>query len=152
MRIITGKRTRVTSVTEIGNAEDLEKALASILDADICKDIVNLAYSEDDEFDQEVFIPSEDFFDTSLYDMEPKDVAMKFFNVADLDGKGAANPNKKYFRFDEDNNIESTSKPGDIYLDELNTEIVYYIMDHLDDRTFPDKVQEIIDEYLDTED
>jgi hypothetical protein len=152
MRIITGKRTRVTSVTEIGNAEDLEKALASILDADICKDIVNLAYSEDDEFDQEVFIPSEDFFDTSLYDMEPKDVAMKFFNGADLDGKGAANPNKKYFRFDEDNNIESTSKPGDIYLDELNTEIVYYIMDHLDDRTFPDKVQEIIDEYLDTED
>ena len=152
MKITTGKKTRVTSATKIGNAKDLEKALKVLLDADMCKDIVDLAYSEDNEFDQEVFVPSDDFFDETLYNMEPKDVAMKFFNGEDLDGKGSANPNRDYFRFDGYDNVESTNKPGKIYLDELDTEIVYYIMDHLDDRTFPDEVQEIIDKYLDTED
>lgn len=152
MRITTSKKTKVTSATKLNNAKDLEKALKVLLDADLCKDIIDLAYSEDGEFDQDVFVPSDDFFDTNLYNAEPKDVALKFFNGEDLDSKGSANPNRDYFRFDGYENIESTDDPGDIYLDELDTEIVYYIMDHLDDRTFPDKVQEIINEYLDTED
>ena len=151
MKITTGKKTKVNSATRLSNAKDLEKALKAVLTEEICKDIVDLAYSEDGEFGQEIFLPSDDFFDTNLYNTEPKDVALKFFNGKDLDSRGAANPNRDYFRFDGYDNVESTNDPGDIYLDELDKEIVYYIMDHLDDRTFPDKVQEIIDEYLDME-
>jgi hypothetical protein len=72
---------------------------------------------------------------------------MKFFNGEDLDSRGPANPNRDYFRFNGYDNIESTNDPGEIYLDELDIELVDYIIDHLDDREFPDDIQEIIEEY-----
>ena len=36
----------------------------------------------------------------------------------------------------------------DIYYDELFDDLVDYIMDHLEDYTFPEDVQDVIDEYL----
>lgn len=140
-------KSNITASDDITSIEDLEKALRILLDAELCEAVVNLAYSTDGVFGGDVFLPSEEFFEDSLYGYEAKDVAMKFFNGEDLDSRGPANPNRDYFRFNGYDNVESTNDPGEIYLDELDIELVDYIIDHLDDREFPDDIQEIIDEY-----
>lgn len=126
---------------------ELKKELKDALTEDICVDLVNLAYSEDDVFTEDAFIEAEIFWDTHSND-DVQDMVLKFFNGEDLDSKGPANPNRDYFRFDGYENIESTDYPGDIYKEELDIELVDYVMEHLDDREFPEAIQEIIDNYM----
>lgn len=137
----------VRAVEHIENEDDLRQSIKNTLDEDICIDIVNLAFSEDNEFADEAFIESDTFFDTLEYD-DPKAVVVMFFNGEDLDSRGAANPNRKYFRQDKKKNVESTDYPGEIYLETLDDKIIDYIIDHISDREYPDKIQELVDEYL----
>lgn len=140
---------RITaSKWDITSESQLKKAIKAELTEELCEDIVNLAFSSDGDFDQDVFIEADDFFETSLVDDEAKDIALKFFNGEDLDLKGSANPNRDYFRFDGYGNIESTDNPGEIYSEQLDGEIVDYILDHVDDRDFPEEIQSLVDEYL----
>lgn len=132
----------------ISSTSPLKKKIKKALTDELCVDLVNLAYSEDDLFSDEAFIEAEIFWDTHSND-DVQDMVLKFFNGEDLDSKGPANPNRDYFRFDKYENIESTDYPGDIYLDQLKDEITDYVMDHLDDRDFPDDIQEVIDNYQD---
>jgi hypothetical protein len=77
---------------------------------------------------------------------------LKFFNGEDLDSHGAANPNRDYFRYNKDGNIESTDDPGAIYYDTIFDNIVDYIMDNLETVEFPDDIQNLINDYLENED
>ena len=129
---------------------NLRHALEDELDYDLCVEIVNLAFSEDNEFSSSVFMDSDTFFDT-LIDDEPVSVAIMFFKGKDLDDGGQANPDKEYFRLDNHEYVESTDDPGEIYYDDLLDDIVDYIMEHIDNREFPEVVQDIIAEYQDKE-
>ena len=134
----------------IETIRDLEDELRDILDADVCVKLVDLAYSEDNLFANDIFFDADTFFDL-LGNEEPKEVALKFFNGEDLDSRGSANPNRDYFRYNGADNVESTDDPGEIYLDFLVDDLVDYVIDHVDDRTFPDDIQELVDEYLDND-
>ena len=129
---------------------DLKRHIKNALDEDLCVDIINLAFSEDGDFAFDVFTDSDTFFDT-LIDTEPRDVALMFFNGKDLDYRGPANPNREYFRLDRKENVESTDDPGAIYYDTLIDDIVDYVIDHIDDREFPEEIQDILTEYQDKE-
>ena len=142
------KKKKVGASGKIETEDDLRAAIKEALTAEVCAAIVNLAYSEDNYFDEDIFIDSETFFDTSIGNEESKEVALKFFNGEDLDSKGPANPNRDYFRFDGYGNIESTNDPNEIYLGELDVEAVDYVMDHLDDREYPEQIQELVDKFL----
>lgn len=144
MHILSGKSAKSKNV---GNPESLEKALKRLLTDELCEDVVNLAYAEDGEFADDVFIDSDTFWDIHSMD-DVQEICLKFFNGKDLDARGAANPNRDYFRFDKYDNVESTDYPGKIYPNEIDAEIVDYIIDHLDDREFPEEVQELINDYL----
>lgn len=148
MAIKIRKRKKIKSADRIKDIQGLEAAIKGALTADLCIDLVDLAYSEDNYFDDDVFVDADTFWDVHDND-DVKDIILKFFNGEDLDSKGPANPNRTYFRFDGYDNIESTDYPGDIYLNELDTEIVDYILDHLEDREFPEQIQNFVDEYLD---
>lgn len=141
---------KIIKATNDSNNSGLKKAIMSLLDEDLCIDIVNLAFSEDGFFKEEVFTDSETFFDT-IIDEEPKQVALMFFNGKDLDLRGSANPNREYFRLDRKGNVESTDDPGVVYYDDLLDDIVDYIMEHIDNREFPEVVQDILAEYQDKE-
>lgn len=146
-RRITHKRRKIKGTDKIKDIKELEKAIKAVLDAEICLELVNLAYSEDNYFEDDVFIDAETFWDVHDND-DVKEITLKFFNGEDLDSKGPANPNRDYFRFDGYDNIESTNDPEDIYLDELDVELVDYVLEHLNDREYPEKVQKLIDNYL----
>jgi hypothetical protein len=146
MKISSNKSARLTASKDTKFVSDLKRKIKSALDEDLCIDVINLAFSEDDDFSNEVFIESDIFWDTHSND-DMQDIVLKFFNGEDLDSKGPANPNRDYFRFNRAGNVESTDYPGDIYLDQLKDEVIDYIMDHLDDREFPLDIQELIDEY-----
>ena len=133
---------------DISSVSELRREIRLEIDEDLCSELVDLAYSEDGTFDTEVFIDSDTFFDSIIADLEPKDIALKFFNGDDLDSKGPANPNREYFRYNKKENIESTDDPGAIYYDTIFDEVVDYIMDHLEDTVFPEAIQELIDNYL----
>lgn len=148
MSIKIKKRKKIKSAEHIKDIEELEAAIKAALDADLCTALVDLAYSEDNYFDEDVFIDAETFWDVHDGD-NLKDLTTKFFNGEDLDSKGPANPNRAYFRYDGYDNIESTDYPGDIYLGELDVELVDYVLDHLEDREFPEKIQKYINDYLD---
>ena len=149
MRIIkSGKR--VMASDTIKTEEDLKQALKDILDDNICVEVVNLAYSEDGEFDSDAFIDAETFFDT-LESVGAYEVARMFFMGEDLDADGPANPTRDYFRYNGYANVESTNDPGDIYYHELDDAIIDYIMEHLDDREFPEEVMEVISRYQEEE-
>jgi len=147
MAIKIRKRKKIKSADRIKDIQGLEAAIKDALTADLCIDLVDLAYSEDNYFDDDVFVDADTFWDVHDND-DVKDIIFKFFNGEDLDSKGPANPNRTYFRFDGYDNIESTDYPGDIYLNELDTEIVDYILDHLEDREFPEQIQNFVNEYL----
>lgn len=147
MAIKIRKRKKIKSADRIKDIQELEAAIKAALTADLCVDLVDLAYSEDNYFDDDVFVDADTFWDVHDND-DVKDIILKFFNGEDLDSKGPANPNRTYFRFDGYDNIESTDYPGDIYLNELDTEIVDYILDHLEDREFPEQIQNFVNEYL----
>lgn len=149
MRIIkSGKK--VMAADTINTEEDLKQALKDILDDNICVEVVNLAYSEDGEFDSDAFIDAETFFDT-LESVDAYEVARMFFMGEDLDANGPANPTRDYFRYNGYANVESTNDPGDIYYHELDDAIIDYIMEHLDDREFPEEVMEVISRYQEEE-
>ena len=65
MRIIKTSKS-VVAASDSTSGADLKGALRSTLDSDICADIVNLAYSEDNVFAEQVFIESESFFDALI--------------------------------------------------------------------------------------
>lgn len=133
----------------IETKSDLGDAIYDILDSDICKQVVDEAFSATSTFEKEIFIDSNTFFDTELITTPAKKIALKFFEGEDIDDGGPANPNRGYFRFNKSKDIESTDYPGDVYFDTMAEEIVDYILDNLEDGDFPDYVQELIDEYLD---
>ena len=145
MRIIKTSKS-VVAASDSTSGADLKGALKSALDSDICEDIVNLAYSEDNVFAEQVFIESESFFD-ALISEDPKDVALMFFNGKDLDARGPANPNRDYFRTNKYDNVESTDYPGEIYEETIFDDILDYIIEHISDREFPKMIQEIISKY-----
>ena len=102
---------------------DLENELSKPL---ILKDVISAIYSETGEFDNVVFIDADEFYDM-LVTYEPKDIASKFVNGVNLDlGKSPAKPEAKYFRFDDDDDIESTSHPGDYYDDYIDVVIDWF--------------------------
>ena len=144
---ITHKKRKVKGTDKIKTLKDLEREIKSALTADLCLELVNLAYSEDNEFESDVFIDADTFWDVHGND-DVKEMTLKFFNGEDLDSKGPANPTRDYFRFNGYDNIESTNTPEDIYLDELDIEIVDYVLDHLDGVEYPEKIQKLIDNYL----
>lgn len=141
---------KIQASDEISSKSELEDALKAALTDDLCVELVDLAYSEDGEFADDAFIDSDTFFDL-LANEEPYEVARQFFMGEDLDSKGPANPTRDYFRYNGYGNVESTDDPGATYSEILDTEIVDYIMDHLDDRDYPEEIQELIDEYLGNE-
>ena len=138
----------ITAATAIETRSDLQQAIEDILDPDLCGQVVNIGFSDDGDFDRDVFFETDEFFESNLDTLSSKEVALKFFNGSDLDSKGPANPNRDYMRFDGAKNIETTDDPGEIYFDIIFDNIVDYIMDHVDDTEFPDAIQELIDEYL----
>lgn len=145
MRISADKKFKVLAAAH--DEYELRKAIKSALSDDLCVDIINLAYSEDDQFVDEAFIEADVFWDIQS-NADAQELVLKFFNGEDLDSKGPANPNRDYFRFNGYGNIESTDYPGDIYLDDLDDEIVDYIMEHSTDREFPKNIQDILDDYM----
>ena len=146
MNISSRKKSKITA-SDTSSLSQLRRQLKVALTDDICVDIVNLAYSEDGTFDEDAFIDADTFWDVHSSD-DVQELVLKFFNGEDLDSRGPANPNRDYFRFDGYENIESTDYPGEIYMDELDGEIVDYIIDHLDDIEYPDDIQKLIDEYF----
>ena len=74
-------------------------------------------------------------------------IALMFFEGKDLDARGQANPDRAFFRLDKDENVESNDDPGEIYYEDLLDDIVEYIIDHMDDREFPEEIQDILTEY-----
>lgn len=147
MKITSNKKNKIFA-SDSDNLSDLRKELKDILNEDICTEIVDMAYSEDGTFEDDAFIDADTFWDVHSAD-DAQELVLRFFNGEDLDSRGQANPNRDYFRYNGYENIESTDYPGDIYLDLLDNEIVDYIMEHLDDREYPDEVQKIIDKYFD---
>ena len=144
---ITHKRRKIKGTDKIKNIKDLEKAIKETLTADLCLELVNLAYSEDNYFDTDVFVDAETFWDVHEND-DIKEMTLKFLNGEDLDSKGPANPTRDYFRFNGYDNVESTNTPEDIYFDELDVEVIDYVLEHLEGIEYPEKIQKLIDNYL----
>ena len=139
MKIFKDKKTR--------NA--LEDALEDMLDESLCQAIVDLAYSEDNEFAHDVFTKADTFWDLHSTD-DVKDLCIKFVKGYDMDTvrpKTPADPEKEYFRIDGFDNIESTNYPGDVYFSEILAEIIQYVIEHPTGRKYPEEVQEVIDKY-----
>ena len=128
--------------------------MTDILDAELCQEVVDAAFSEYDEFSDIVFTyaggKDDSFFD-ALNDDTPRNVAFMFFEGKDLDDGGPANPGRDYFRFDRKGNIESTDDPGEIYMDTILDDIVDYIVDHMEEVEFPEKIDKLINKYLDNQ-
>lgn len=134
---------------KIKTISDLKRAIKDSITAEICPDIVGIAYSEDGKFSEYVFIESDIFFDDVLGNVDPYEIARSFYAGTDLDNdKNHANPNAEYFRLNKRDNVESTDYPEDIYYDELFDDLVDFIMDHIEDYTYPEDIQIVIDEYL----
>lgn len=146
MKITPRRKSDITAGADIKTRADLERAIKDVLTASICEDIVDLAYSEDDMFSDDAFTDAETFWDVHAND-DAKELVLKFFNGEDLDSRGPANPNRSFFRFDGYDNVESTDYPGDTYKNELDIDITDYVLDHLDDRTFPDEIMNLIANY-----
>lgn len=125
------------------NWSDLENELSN---PSTLEEVINAIYSETDEFDDVVFSSASEFYDI-LVSYEPKDIASKFVNGINLDtGKSPANPEAKYFRFDNDDDVESTNYPKDYYEDYVD-DIVDWFKDNLEtarQMKLPESVLDII--------
>lgn len=145
---------KIKAADNITAKTSLETALTDILDAELCQEVVDAAFSEYDEFSDIVFTyaggKDDSFFD-ALNDDTPRNVAFMFFEGKDLDDGGPANPGRDYFRFDRKGNIESTDDPGEIYMDTILDDIVDYIVDHMEEVEFPEKIDKLINKYLDNQ-
>lgn len=105
---------------------DIRKELE---DSDLLQKVINSIYSSTGEFSDIVFFESDVFLDTMTSDLTTKELLIKFYNGYDIDlHKIHANPEAEYFRYDEDDNIESTDEPG-----EANEAYILEITDWLRD-------------------
>lgn len=120
-------------------------------DPDLMMDVVHTIYSEAGEFESDVFLDADAFYET-LSKEAPEDIVLKFFNGKDLDSKGPANPNREYFRFNKYENVESTNYPGDIYIDKILNDVCKYIEGKGKDIKYPEAVQDILDAAADAKD
>ena len=136
---------KITMSDDIKSDKDLRQAIKDALTYDECAEVVDMAFSETGAFENEVFLDSEAFFDT-MANTEPFEIARSFYFGEDMDEGGPANPARDYFRYNGDDNVESTDNPGSIYSDEIEDDIVDFIMDHLD-MSYPEYIQDAIDEY-----
>lgn len=140
----------VMAKSTIDTPSDLRSAVEDTLASnfDLCSEIVNLAFSEDGTFEDEVFIPSKVFYNDNFAKADTKEIALAFYNGIDLDkDDDGADPKAPFFRL-VDNVVESVKNPGEYYCDNLLEDIVEYVMDNIEDLTFPDAIQTLIDEYL----
>lgn len=109
----------------------------------LLQETVDEIYANTGDFDEDIFISADEFFEmNSKTDM--RDLINDFFFGEDLDKGGPANPNRKFFRRDSDDNVQSTDAPGEIYDTEILNDVVDYIMDHADDTYYPDKIMDIL--------
>lgn len=114
-------------------------------DPDLMIDVVHTIYSEAGDFESDVFLDADAFYET-LAKESPEDIVLKFFNGKDLDSKGQANPNREYFRLNKYENVESTNYPGDWYIDKILDSVCDYILKGNKKIKYPDKVQKILDD------
>jgi len=139
---------------DVTSEDSLKSAIKEALDSDLCEEIVKQAFSEDEKFADDVFTfagGKDDSFFEALNDDTPRNVAFMFFEGKDLDEGGPANPGRDYFRFDRKGNIESTDEPGEVYMDTILDDIVDYIVDNMEEVEFPEKIDKLINKYLDNE-
>lgn len=129
-------------------ADNIEDALRSELSyGKLLEETLQAISSETGDFIEQVFMSADDFFELNSK-ADVKQFVMDFYNGYDLDSReDHANPNRKYFRRDDKNHIESTNYPQDVYLDEALDDVIDHILDNLDDRYYPQDVLEIIDHY-----
>lgn len=148
MKVTSNIRKNIVSARSIKSSAALRRELEEILDEDLCVEVVNIGYSNDDEFADAVFIEAEVFWDIHSND-DAFELVKHFYDGVDLDSNtsDSANPNSEYFRLDKDEDVESTDYPGDIYMDEILDGIIDYIIEHQNDRTFPEDIQEVLNNY-----
>lgn len=148
MKITSNIRKNVVSARSIKSSATLRRELKEILDEDLCVEVVNIGYSNDDEFADAVFIEAEVFWDIHSND-DAFELVKHFYDGENLDSNTSksANPNSEYFRQDKYEDVESTNYPGDIYMDEILDDIINYIIDHQEDRTFPEEIEDILKKF-----
>ena len=126
---------------------DLENELSN---PSILEEVINAIYSETGEFDDIVFLSSDEFYDT-LVTYEPKDIASKFVNGINLDsGKSPAKPEAKYFRFDDDDDIESTNHPENYYDDYID-DVLDWFKDNLNTAKkmkLPESILDVLEDLI----
>ena len=111
---------------------------------DVLVDLVNLLFSEQDMFADNVFM-THDIFYNLISHLDTEEVADKFYRGHDLDShRGAAYPNAKYFRYDAKGNFESTNHPDQIYNEEIFQDVVDYVIDHPDNERYPEEIIDIL--------
>ena len=135
-------------IDEDGWASTLEQALKSeLFYSRLMEETVNAIYSNTGDFDQEVFMGADEFYDLNAK-KDVHDILLDFYNGKDLDiDKDGANPSRDYFRRDGKAHVQSTNDPGQIYVDEILDDIVKFIVDHPDDTYYPDDIMEILEHY-----
>ena len=129
------------------NWSDLEDELSN---PSTLEEVINAIYSETDEFDDVVFLSASEFYDI-LVSYEPKDIASKFVNGINLDtGKSPAKPEAKYFRFDNDDDVESTNYPKDYYEDYVDDVIAWFKnnLDTAKQMKLPESILDILEDLI----
>lgn len=131
------------------SSDDIEDALTNYFkraDSGLT-DTINAIYSETGEFEDIVFMEAKEFYNLLKRD-DIKDTVNKFYNGYDYSrNKLEADPNSKFFRFNEDDNIESSDYPESVYYKEVLNDIVDYILDHIDADYYPDEILDILAEF-----
>ena len=129
------------------NWSDLEDELSKPV---ILEDVISAIYSETGEFDDVIFSSADEFYEI-LVTYEPKDIASKFVNGINLDtGKSPAKPEAKYFRFDNDDDVESTNYPKNFYEDYID-DVMDWFKDNLDTASqmkLPESILNIIEDLI----
>lgn len=141
--------TKITAADETDEwADNIEDALRSELSyGRLLSETLSAISSETGDFIDDVFMDADDFFDLNSK-TDSKDFVKDFYNGEDLDsGKEHANPDRKYFRRDSANYIQSTNDPESIYEDEMLDDVIDYILDNLDATYYPDDILDIITHY-----
>jgi len=138
-----------TEDTDTDNSDDIEDALTNYFkraDSGLT-DTINAIYSETGEFEDIVFIEAKEFYNLLKRD-DIKDTVNKFYNGYDYSrNKLEADPNGKFFRFNEDDNIESSDYPESVYYKEDLDDIISYILAHIDADYYPDEILDILAEF-----
>lgn len=150
--IDASKKITAADEDDIDEPESLEEALkAELRDASLMEETVNAIYSNTGDFDQDIFMEADDFYDLNSK-KDPKDLILDFYNGKDLEsGKDHAIPTRDYFRRDGYDHVESANYPGEVYVDEILDEVVDHILENPDDTYYPDDILIILDDYAEEE-